>query len=514
LYSLHGATSALAQAEPQQQQQQQQPAGATAGSEEGWSAGKLRSKADEVMAGGDYEGAVNLLHRAIELEPLNAVNLHRLYKLHHRRRNYVPALDAIAKAVDLLDKDSNGSNSYRASKARLLVQLGQCDRAVQEYELSMASSNEDNHGNGDDDDDDDDDLARARECAYVIQEANRAFLNEQYEAAAALYDRALQYVEVASDLIWPRAQSLYHSGDYYGCISESAKLLKQHPNHVEALRLRGHAYLRLGEHDQAVLHFREGLKLDPEHAECKAGHRLIKNLDKKKAKGDRAYDEGQYQAAIDHWISALEVDPTHKAFTRPLTLRLAVAYSKLGDHHRAADVAREHLDEEETIEGLWTLGECQLAADRFDDALETYRRAADLANEGSADETKKEAQEKLKAAQVALKQSKEKNYYKILGVPRTASQKEIKKAYRSLALQWHPDKVSEDQKEKAQKLFHDIGEAYEVLSDEQLRGKYDRGEEVFENQGGGQRHHTDPFQFYNRQFHHGGGQQQFHFRFQ
>merc|ERR1712232_212180 len=108
-------------------------------------------------------------------------------------------------------------------------------------------------------------------------------------------------------------------------------------------------------------------------------------------------------------------------------------------------------------------------------------------------------------AKVALKQSKEKNYYKILGVPRNAKLKEIKKSYRELALKWHPDKNS-DNPEKAEKMFQDISEAYEVLSDKELRGKYDRGEEVFENQGGGpQHHHMDPNMFFQQHFHHGGG---------
>jgi DnaJ homolog subfamily C member 3 len=58
----------------------------------------------------------------------------------------------------------------------------------------------------------------------------------------------------------------------------------------------------------------------------------------------------------------------------------------------------------------------------------------------------------------------------------------------------------------------DIGEAYEILSDDELRAKYDRGEAVFENQGG-QQHHADPFRFFNQQFHQGGGHQRVHVRY-
>jgi len=122
------------------------------------------------------------------------------------------------------------------------------------------------------------------------------------------------------------------------------------------------------------------------------------------------------------------------------------------------------------------------------------------------DDQKQQAQQKLKESEVALKQSKEKNYYKILGISRQATKSEIKKAYRELALKWHPDKNT-DNVEEAEKKFQDIGEAYEVLSNDENRAKYDRGEPVFENQGGG---HQDPHQFFNRHFQQGG--QRFHFR--
>jgi len=64
-----------------------------------------------------------------------------------------------------------------------------------------------------------------------------------------------------------------------------------------------------------------------------------------------------------------------------------------------------------------------------------------------------------------------KDYYEILGVPRDASQEEIKKAFRRLARQYHPD-VAKDKK-AAEEKFKEINEAYEVLSNPETRKKYD-----------------------------------------
>src|SRR5580700_11120134 len=66
-----------------------------------------------------------------------------------------------------------------------------------------------------------------------------------------------------------------------------------------------------------------------------------------------------------------------------------------------------------------------------------------------------------------------KDYYQTLGVTRTASADEIRKAFRTLARQYHPDVAKDKNKKRAEEKFKEINEAYEVLGDPEKRKKYD-----------------------------------------
>lgn len=76
-----------------------------------------------------------------------------------------------------------------------------------------------------------------------------------------------------------------------------------------------------------------------------------------------------------------------------------------------------------------------------------------------------------------------KDYYKILGVPRDASDKEIKRAYRKMAIEFHPDKWQGD-KAEGEKKMAEINQAYEVLSNSELRQRFDNGDDPNDPTGG------------------------------
>jgi len=100
--------------------------------------------------------------------------------------------------------------------------------------------------------------------------------------------------------------------------------------------------------------------------------------------------------------------------------------------------------------------------------------------------------------------TKKRDYYEVLGVGRGVSAEEVKRAYRRLAVKFHPDKNPDDP--HAEEKFKELGEAYDVLMDSDKRAAYDRfGHAAFEQGGGFRGGFHDPFDIFREVFGGAGG---------
>ncbi|XP_068318649.1 dnaJ protein P58IPK homolog [Pyrus communis] len=323
------------------------------------------------------------------------------------------------------------------------------------------------------------------------------------------YAKSLEYVEKVVLVFSPacskakllKVRLLLATKDYSSVISEAGYILKDDEDNLEALLLRGRAYYYLADHDVAQRHYQKGLRLDPEHSELKKAYFGLKNLLKKTRSAEDNVNKGKLRVAVEDFKAALALDPNHLAHNVHLHLGLCKVLVKLGRGKDALSSCNEALTiDEELLEALVQRGEAKLLTEDWDGAVEDLKSAA---QQSPQDMNIREA---LMRAEKALKMSKRKDWYKILGVSKTASISEIKRAYKKLALQWHPDKNVENRQE-AEDKFREIAAAYEVLGDEDKRTRYDRGEDIEEMGMGGGGGGFNPFGG-------GGGGQQFTFTFE
>lgn len=163
---------------------------------------------------------------------------------------------------------------------------------------------------------------------------------------------------------------------------------------------------------------------------------------------------------------------------------------------------------ENSLYGLLATAQKHMVAEDFEAAIGTLKKAQEH-HPGA-----EQLNQLLHTAQLELKKSKTKDYYKVLGLSRDADELQIKSAYRKMVKIHHPDKAHKQgiNKEDAEKKMSQVNEAYEVLSDPELKQRFDQGEDPNDHEA--QRQH--PFHgqpFAGNPFAGQSGGQQFNFKF-
>ncbi|KAL9051236.1 MAG: hypothetical protein Q9206_004779, partial [Seirophora lacunosa] len=392
----------------------------------------LSNRAAAFMSANRFEEALADSRQAQEIEPQNTKVLHRLARIH-------VSLGQPSEAVDVLNQIATFqavTHSERAAATSMQAHMRQAEDALQGGTTGSM-------------------------VIHALDQAERGL------GAGVEKPRKWQLMRGEAYLKMGNINSL---GDAQGV---AMSLLRKNSKDPEALVLRGRVLYAQGENDKALQHFRQALSCDPDYKDAVKYLRLVQKLERMKEEGNTAFKTGKYKQAVEVYGQALEVDPTNKGINSKLCQNRALASIKLKDYKSAiSDCDRALTLDPSYLKARKTRARALGESGSWDEAVREYKAIYE------SHPSEPNIQNDIQHAELELKKSKRKDYYKLLGVDKDAGDNEIKKAYRKLAIVHHPDKNPGD--EAAAEKFKEIGEAYECLSDPQKRARYDSGEDLID----------------------------------
>ncbi|KAI8871151.1 TPR-like protein [Ramicandelaber brevisporus] len=469
-----------------------------------------------------YSAAINEFDRALDIEPdsFRAYFQRATAQLSLGRRNL--ALSDYSSALHI---EPNKSGA-RLQRARLHAGDGDFDSALEDLtsiETVKSDSNDDANSELQKD------LPAARELATKIRSAKSAISSAQKARDSANWSecidhasKALRLASYSADLHVLRGECSLAAGRAEGATTDFARAATLRPTTaLELMQTLGLLYFySLDNFDRATSYLKQCLYSDPEHRGCKRTLRTLKNTKKdidrvsgyvekkmwhssikgitKPPSADSQSLFQSIQASVDDLIkdrfpglatasASSSSSPSAKVPKRlagrlaKLACRAYAGQSKRAETLEWCSLALVELPED--AGSLYRHGEALLeVGDDIDGAVRDLSKAHELTQGHPQNHRIAELLQKALRLQNVRKQ---RDYYKILGVSRDASQRDIKKAYRSMAQQWHPDTYrGELSAEEVTKKMAEINDAYAVLSDEEKKQQYDMGSDPNDPMGG------------------------------
>jgi DnaJ family protein C protein 7 len=283
-----------------------------------------------------------------------------------------------------------------------------------------------------------------------------------------------------------------------------SEIVRASPSNPDALYWRGMVMYRTGATDQAVTHWKEALRCDPDYTAAKAAWNLAKALEAKKDEGNAAFKAGQLDVAVVAYTEAMAIDDTNDAVTATLLSNRATARLKLKlyddaladcdaclalqkDHVKAcvavlliylamADRWRTGYELRASVTSPWSSTRPPSGPLSRPTKSPPMARPWNASSRPSSRTPNRTSSGPRCAAapagpladlcRLTPARAQMKDHYKILGCDKSASEDEIKRAYRKASLQAHPDKPggSEERCVRAPESTHGIESAARTVS--------------------------------------------------
>eukprot|EP00873_Tetraselmis_striata_P046529 jgi/Tetstr1/466793/TSEL_011263.t1 len=363
-----------------------------------------------------------------------------------------------------------------ARAAKALLCMGKMEECIEKYGAALATDPGNRSLR--------EEMSKAKEIKAHLQAGQEALAQDDHATA-------IRHAGIAMHTCTPQCESaqllnveaLIAAGKTSQAVNASRNLTYHGDNFApEVLQLRARALYLSGNMQMAQKVFEEALRRDPECSPAiKQGLKRLRTQHNSKEGGNEAFRSGRWQEAHDLYSKALEADPDLKSiFMVQVLCNRSAAALKLGRVDDALADAETALKWDERYgKAYLRRAAAKMAQEKFQEAIADYEALKEI------DPDTNGLEDLLRTAKLELKKSKRLDYYKLLGLQRSASDSDIKKAYRKAALKEHPDKAPAEERDEAEKKFKLVGEAHAVLSDPQKRRQYDAGwtlEEI--NQGG------------------------------
>lgn len=442
----------------------------------------------QFLARGQLSDALTHYHAAVEGDPSN-------YLTFFKRGTVYLALGKAKNALSDLDQVLELKPDFLAAKVsrgNLHLKLANYDLAQLDFYNVLQVDPYNHEAN--------ELIHRIHPATENKQMSDLYYSRGEFVNAIALLSEVINISPWAAHLFELRAEMHLENEDLLSAIADIRAATKLQSDNTQGYLTLSTLLYQLGHAADALKSIRECLKLDPEHKDCFSFYKKIKKVDKFISDAENYIEENNFQSCISSAQKVLNVEKETKMIIYEGKRLLCKCYTRDEQSSEAISVCGEALELNPDASIYCDRAEAYLQTEMYDDAIRDYKSALER------DQHNDRAKEGLEKAKKLQHQSERRDYYKILEVKRSATKKDIVKAYRKMAQKWHPDNYQTDEKMKkiAEKKFIDIAAAKEVLTNDEKRKQFDNGEDPLDPESGRsnmpnfhhfQGFHGSPFQF-------------------